>query len=235
MSCSTLLMREKGIFLICFDTEKLMQASQPICEGYHPAIGTYFETVTEKCPNPMFFIIATKMDKCEKSDTKETLKNILETAKEHLDSISRRSSRVKSAFLYNEVIPTSAADEDQLEGTLQNLTSLLVAVCDHRELMDVRLKTMPIVWKEMIQSLRQHLQVSIKEVEQEYHTMLEANRQHLDQINQIEEEYSGSAGNSPPPLITDDFSKWAEMMKRYVESGQDSLQPAEERSTSVAR
>ena len=77
--------------------------------------------------------------------------------------------------------------------------------------------------------------MSIKEVEQEYHTMLEANRQHLDQINQIEEEYSGSAGNSPPPLITDDFSKWAEMMKRYVESEQDSLQPAEERSTSVAR
>ena len=61
--------------------------------------------------------------------------------------------------------------------------------------------------------------------------MLEANRQHLDQINQIEEEYSGSAGNSPPPLITDDFSKWAEMMKRYVESGQDSIQ----QSTSVAR
>ena len=60
--------------------------------------------------------------------------------------------------------------------------------------------------------------------------MLEANRQHLDQINQIEEEYS-SAGNSPPPLITDDFSKWAEMMKGYVESGQDSLQPAEERTS----
>ena len=36
-------------------------------------------------------------------------------------------------------------------------------------------------------------------------------------------------------MITDDFSKWAEMMKRFVESGQDSLQPAEERSTSVAR
>ena len=148
VSCSTLLMRGKGIFFICFDTEKLMQDSQPISEGYHPAVGTYLETVTEKCPNPMFFVIGTKIDKCEKMQTKETLKEILESAKEHLDSISRRSSCLKSAFLYNEVIPTSAADKDQLEGTLQNLISLLVAVCDHRDLMDVRLKTMPIVWKE---------------------------------------------------------------------------------------
>ena len=40
VSCSTLFMKKKGIFLICFDTEKL--AKKPIDKGYHPAIGTYF-------------------------------------------------------------------------------------------------------------------------------------------------------------------------------------------------
>ena len=227
VSCSTLFMKSKGIFLICFDTEKLMQATKPICKIYHPAIGTYLEIVTEKCPTPMFFLVATKMDKCKAEDANETLNEILKTAQEHLNSISKRSNRLRAAFLYNEVIQTSAADEDQLEATLENLGSTLVAVCDHNELMDVRLKTMPTVWKEMIESLRKHLQVSIPEVEQEYLKMLESNQRLVDQINQLEEEYSTSEDNLLLPLHTDDFSKWANMMREYISSGKDSTSTAE--------
>ena len=228
VSCSTLFMKNKGIFLVCFDAEKLMQASsKPICHRYHPAIGTYFEIVTEKCLTPMFFLVATKMDKCKGEDVNKVLNEILETAQEHLGSISKRSNRLKAAFLYNEVIQTSAADEDQLEATLGNLSSKLVAVCDHSELMNVRLKTMPTVWKEMIESLRKHLQVSIPEVEQEYFKMLESNRRHVDQINQLEEKFSTSEDKMLLPLHTDAFSKWANMMREYISSGKDSTSTAE--------
>ena len=186
VSCSTLFMKKKGIFLICFDTEKLMQITKPIEDGYHPAIGTYFEIVAEKCPTPMFILIATKMDKCNPEEVKELLDGVLETAQEHLGSISTRSKRLRAAFLYNEVIKTSAADEDQLQDTLENLCTILAAVCNHRELMDVRLKTIPTVWKDMIENLRQYIQVHIGDIEREYQRMLESNQRILDQISHVE-------------------------------------------------
>ena len=223
VSCSTLFMKKKGIFLICFDTEKLMQASKPLNECYHPAIGTYLEIVTEKCPTPMFFMIATKMDKCKDVSSgklNQTFNEILKSAQEHLASISKRSNHLKAPFLYDKVIQTSAADEDQLETTLENLASVLVAVCDHSELMDVRLKTMPRVWKEMIENLRKHLQVKIHQVKEEYQKMLESNERILAEINQIEKEYSASA--QPILLRSDDLSKWAKMMEEYISSGKDS-------------
>ena len=222
VSCSTLFMKKKGIFLICFDTEKLMQATRPIDKGYHPAIGTYFEIVTEKCPTPMFILVATKMDKCNPEDAKEVLDGILETAREHLGSISARSKKLKATFLFHEVIKTSAADEDQLEDTLENLCSILAAVCNHRELMDVRLKTIPTIWKDMIGNLRQHLQVHIVDVEREYQRMLQANQRILDEISHVEERYSASESSqrTKTPLILegDDLSKWAQMMRDYMET-----------------
>ena len=99
----------------------------------------------------------------------------------HELSISRRSKRLKAAFLYNEVIKTSAADEDQLQDTLENLCTILAAVCSHRELMDVRMRTIPTVWKDMIENLRQYLQVHIEDIEREYQSMLESNQRILDQ------------------------------------------------------
>ena len=137
-----------------------MQTTKPIEDGYHPAIGTYFEIVAEKCPTPMFILVATKMDKCKPEEVKELLDEVQKTAREHLSSISRRSKKLRAAFLYNKVIKTSAADKDQLQDTLENLCTILAAVCNHRELMDVRLKTIPTVWKDMIENLRQHLVVS---------------------------------------------------------------------------
>ena len=109
---------------------------EPIKDDYHPAIGTYFEIVAEKCPTPMFILIATKMDKCNPEEVKDLLDGVLETAREHLGSISTRSKRLKAAFLYNEVLKTSAADKDQFQNTLENLSTILAAVCNHRELME---------------------------------------------------------------------------------------------------
>ena len=221
VSCSTLFMKKKGVFLICFDTSKLAKLEKPIEEGYHPAIGTYFEIVTEKCPTPIFMLVANKMDQC-KPDVKDLLAKVLETAREHLESIATRSNRLKKAFLFNEVIETSAADEAQLGSYLENLCGKLSAVCDHKELMDVRLKTIPTVWKDMIGNLRQRLQVSIADVEEEYERMLDTIKTHrrslVDEIELIEKQHDSIGTNEGLErtliLKGDDFSKWAEMMRK---------------------
>ena len=122
--------------------------------------------------------------------------------------------------MYNKVIKTSAADEDQLQDTLENLCTILAAVCNHRELMDVRLKTIPTVWKDMIENLRQHLVVNISYIEREYQIMLESNQHLLDKISHVEEEYSKSESSqlTKAPLVLggDDLSKWAQMMRDYA-------------------
>ena len=86
----------------------------------------------------------------------------------------------------------------------------------------MRLRTIPTVWKEMIENLRQHLQVHIDDIEREYQSMLESNQRILDQISRVEEEYSKSESSqqTKAPLVLggDDLSKWAQMMKDYVAS-----------------
>ena len=215
MSCSTLFMKEKGIFLICFDTEKLLRTTEPIQEGYCPAIGTYMEIVTEKCPVPIFILTATKMDKCNPMDAEELFGGILETAREHLASISIRSNRLKKAFLYDEVLQTSAADEHSLEDTLGNLRAVLAAICDHRELMDIRLKTIPTVWKEMINSLKDYLQIPVKEIEEKYQSILESNKHILHKISDVEEQFTSSE-ISKPRIQGGDLSKWVQIMRKYA-------------------
>ena len=163
------------------------------------------------------------MDKCKPKEAKELLDGVQETARECLSSKSRRSKKLRAAFLYNEVIETSAADEDQLQDTLENICSILAAVCNHRELMDVRLKTIPTVWKDMIENLRKYLQVHINDIEREYQIMLESTNQRiLDQISHVEEQYSKSERSqqrkTTPDLEGDDLSKWAQMMRGYVTS-----------------
>ena len=127
---------------------------------------------------------------------------------------------LRAAFLYNEVIKTSAADEDQLADTLENLCTILAAVCNHRELMDVRLRTIPTIWKDMIESLRQHLQVHVDDIEREYQSMLELNQRIQDQISHVEEQYSKSESSQQMKAVLhgDDLSKWAQMMRDYVAS-----------------
>ena len=214
-SCSTLFMKKKGIFLICFDTEKLLHATKPVIEGYYPAIGTYMEIVTEKCHTPIFILTATKTDKCSPREAEQLFGGILETAQEHLASISIRSKKLKTAFLYNAVVKTSAADEEHLQDTLGNLCAILAAICDHRELMDVRLKTIPTVWKEMISSLKECLQVPVREVEQKYRSILQSNKHILHQISQVEEEFTSSESNDPK-IKGEDLSKWVQIMKTYA-------------------
>ena len=220
VSCSTLFMKKKGIFLICFDVNKLVQVANPIASVYHSAIGTYFEIVTEKCLTPIFFLIATKMDevKNRSDEVKRVLDEFLAAAREHLCSISKRSQRLEAVFLFDEIIKSSLRDEDQLGDALENLGSKLVAVCDHKELMDVRPKTIPTVWKDMIENLRQYLQVDIQKVEEEYEKMLASNSQHLDQIKQLEEEHSMSESNQQLALERENIANWAKMMRDHQTS-----------------
>ena len=110
----------------------------------------------------------------EAEDADEKLNTMLQAAQEHLDSISRRSNKLKAAFLYNEILKTSAKDEDHLGVILERLSSILAAVCDHGELMNVKPLVMPTVWRDMIESLRKQLKVSIAEVGHEYVKMLDA-------------------------------------------------------------
>ena len=73
--------------------------------------------------------------------------------------------------------------------------------------------------------------------------MLESNKRILDQISQVEEQYSGSESSqqTKAPLIVegDDLSKWAQMMRGYVTSrkrdDQSNIGREEERKTGSKR
>ena len=130
VACSTLFMKEKGIFFVCFDAHRFLSSS--VKDRYFPAIGTYLELVAEHCPEPIFFLVATQMDETvgneEKfseilSTTKES--EIISAAEEHLAYISRKSSLMKSSFLLGELLKTSCADATHLETILQDVSSKL--------------------------------------------------------------------------------------------------------------
>ena len=164
VSCSTLFMKETGIFLICFDAQKIPEISTD--DWYFPSIGTYFELVTDCCPVPIFVLVATKMDLCQATGLDTKLAQILDAARQHLRSISKRSQRIKSVFLFDEIISTSSAKITK--PTLDCLSSKLVAICGHKDLLDVKLVTIPTVWRRMIEKAKTHLKVSIDDLVQDY-------------------------------------------------------------------
>ena len=164
VSCSTLFMKETGIFLICFSAEKLAKASTEYC--FFPSIGTYFEIVTQCCPAPIFVLVATKMDLCQTFDLEPKLNDILDAAREHLQSISKRSKGLRDVFLLDEIIRTSSAECTQT--ILEGLISKLVAICGNRDLLDVKLVTIPKAWRRMIEKARTNFRVSIDGLVQDY-------------------------------------------------------------------
>ena len=164
VSCSTLFMKETGIFLICFDAQKLSKASTEYC--FFPSIGTYFEIVTQCCPAPIFVLVATKMDLCQSFDIEPKLNEIIDAAREHLCSISKRSKGLRDVFLLDEIIRTSSAECTQT--ILEGLISKLVAICGHRDLLDVKLVTIPKAWRRMIEKARTNFKVSIDGLVQDY-------------------------------------------------------------------
>ena len=90
VSCSSLFMKSKGLYLIFFHVSTLnFQVDEPssLSEAYFPAIGTYLEIVTERCSMPIFFLVANKMDLCKTEEAEVKLEKIMVTAKEHLASI----------------------------------------------------------------------------------------------------------------------------------------------------
>ena len=167
VSCSTLFMTETGIFLICFDIQKFLEVSAE--DRYFPSIGTYLELVTDCCPAPIFLLVATKMDLCQSPELESKLSEIMDAAKQHLQSVSKRSSRLKNVFLFDEVIRTSSAQITK--ASLEGLSCKFVAICLHKELLDIKLETIPRVWRRMIEKAKSHLKVSINDLVQEYRTM----------------------------------------------------------------
>ena len=101
--------------------------------------------------------------------------------------------------------------------------------------MDVRLKTMPRVWKEMIESLREHLQVSVGYVEKQYLRMLYLNHKHAEKIKRIETEYESSESNQPQDFDTHRFAEWAKIIKVLDDTPKDStvLPPSREDTESA--
>ena len=81
------------------------------------------------------------MDLCQTFDLEPKLNDILDAAREHLQSISKRSKGLRDVFLLDEIIRTSSAECTQT--ILEGLISKLVAICGHRDLLDVKLVTIP--------------------------------------------------------------------------------------------
>ena len=159
-SCSPIFLKEKGVYIICFDPKKFQE---DIKDAYFKSIGTYLELVTERCPTAIFLLVATKTDECDDNVPYST---ILTTAKKHLKSIAAQSNSLKHAFIFNEIIQTSSAvvTKDSLDG----LVSKIVAICCHEQLMNTQLRNMPNSWARMMRHLRTKLQVSLEEIDQIY-------------------------------------------------------------------
>jgi GTPase SAR1 family protein len=169
-SCVSLFMKDKGAYIVCVDACKLLadyerfDACKLKQEPYFPAIGTYLELITERCPSPTFFLVATKMDKCKAEECGPRLQELLKTAKEHLGSIAARSSFLKAVHLYEEIISTTAAEVTR--EILEDISTKLVDVCT--QVLGVKTRRLPKLWKMTIDSAKGLLQVPISELDSIY-------------------------------------------------------------------
>ena len=160
-SCSPIFLKEKGVYMICFNPEKFFEDK----EAYFSSIGTYIEMVTEKCQAPIFILVATKTDECPDN---VDYSSILTTAKNHLKSIASRSKSLKQAFIYDEIIKTSSAHVTK--DSLDKLVARLVAVCAHKRLLNTRTRNVPNTWQAMFLGLRSLQQVSLEQIERDFMT-----------------------------------------------------------------
>ena len=142
VSCSSVFLKEKGIFLICFPKSKFADADEATFEKtFFPSIGTYLELALEKCDEPMFFLVATKADEAEKS---KNCQRIMDKAKAHLKAIADETKR---PWIFDKVFETALyegqADAD-LQDRLDDLRDMLVAIFRNKQLMDVKLMEMKV-------------------------------------------------------------------------------------------
>ena len=184
-SCSSLFTTENGIYMIAFDAPKYLELEathnfDPTqnFDPYHPSIGTYLELITRSCPDPIFMLVATKTELCPAGN----YDSILKTAKEHLQSIARRSSRLKRAVLFDEVIRTSSA-----EGTRDNFEELcgkVFAVCSHKDLLDVRARTYPMSWKKMIDGTKVQVKIPVHKILADYKSVYSKCKKNHDTVTE---------------------------------------------------
>ena len=158
VSCSSVFLKEKGIFLICFPKSKFADADEATFEKtFFPSIGTYLELALEKCDEPMFFLVATKADEAEKS---KNCQRIMDKAKAHLKAIADETKR---PWIFDKVFETALyegqADAD-LQDRLDDLRDMLVAIFRNKQLMDVKLMAVPRSWRKMMDRWKQPGQVT---------------------------------------------------------------------------
>ena len=83
--------------------------------------------------------------------------------------MQRRSKRLRKVFLFEEIITISSAQITR--SSLESLSSKLAAICVHKDLLNIKLETIPTVWRRMIDKAKKSLKVSIDELCQEYRRM----------------------------------------------------------------
>ena len=161
VSCSSIFLKEKGIFLICFPKSKFTDSDESTFEkAFFPKIGTYLELALEKCVEPMFFLVATKADEARGSFD---CQKILDKAKSHLKSIAGE----KQPWIFDKVFETALKGQkgEDLQAKLDDLRDMLVSVFRGKELMAVKRMAVPRSWRNMMDRWKQPGQIT-KEIDE---------------------------------------------------------------------
>ena len=199
-SCSPIFIKEKAVFLICFPMAKFK--NEPALDGeYFPSIGTYIQLISENCEMPIIFLVATKGDEVKDPAAKGHLSSVLETAKEQLETIAKKSNN-KKPFIFDRVVQTSLNKGD-LKLILDDLMENLVAIFGHSELMDVQPMAVPKSWRKTIDVWRSTRQkITIDEAVLEF-----------EKITTEHERWKSKAGNIE---VSDKLDQWKNVAEKLV-------------------
>jgi len=158
--CSSLFMKERGVFVVCFDSSKISM------DKYFPLVGTYLELISECCNDPTYILMATKVDNPAAEENDRVFSQILGTATEHVCSIAARSSEDRRITLVNQVFKTSS--KEVTAEMLHEFSSNLFTLFQSEELMDIKSRSFPLSWKSLITDMKSKGRVSVKFVQEEY-------------------------------------------------------------------
>ena len=210
-SCSPIFLKDKGVFLICFLSSKFQNEST-LEKEFFPSIGTYLQLAMENCDTPIIFLVATKADQLDGSSTNSNFSSVLRTAKEQLETFSKRSE-IKKPFIFNHVFQISlershSVSNANLKDLLDELMSNLVAVFGHSSLMNVKLKAVPKSWRKMVNHWKSYLQqVTIAEAVADYKRIIERDRLWMNRAQEEE--------------IPEDLDEWKTAADQLVTFGME--------------
>ena len=176
-----------------FQTEQTTQKS-----AYFQSKGTFLNRVCEYCPTPIFMLTTTKMDKIkDKNVLKDNkFKDILSEVMEHLTFIAENSKTVETIFLVDEIVQSSSLEAS--EKSLKLISDKLSEICIHKDLLDVKIRTIPMTWKTTLNNVKDKPKVLISEIQHEF--------------EKICKEFSGSSNGN---VDSERMCQWKELIEKF--------------------